>query len=61
MIPWAKSIFLSVLFLLPAMGFAGAWNKTKGSGYTQLSYTYLAYNHLLQGGEKKQDLKRKGL
>jgi len=55
----SKAITLLILiFLSSASCFAGAWNKKKGEGYAQLSFTYLKYSQLLNSNSDKIDLKR---
>jgi hypothetical protein len=46
------------LILFSQILYAGAWNRIKGSGYTQLSFTYLNYGRLHNGNNEKIDLKR---
>lgn len=52
-----KKLFLLFMIILPFLVSAGAWNKKKGSGYAQISYTFLTYNRLLQGSDKPFGLK----
>lgn len=48
----------TLLVTLPIVTLAGAWNQGKGKGYSQFSFTYLKYDHLLNGNSPHIDLKR---
>ncbi|HAW52680.1 MAG TPA: hypothetical protein DCX54_10195 [Flavobacteriales bacterium] len=51
-----------LLFLLVAIHvapvYSGPWNKAKNKGYVQFGLTYLTYDQILNGSEKRIDLKR---
>ncbi|MEQ8324392.1 MAG: hypothetical protein RIC15_08925 [Vicingaceae bacterium] len=55
-----KALFFYLLLSLALVELqAQAWNKSKGSGYVQVSSTFLSYDRLLNGSEESVDLKRK--
>jgi hypothetical protein len=53
-----KKTMLLLLVFLPLLSLAGAWTQEKGSGFQQLSFTYLKYNGLINGSDDGSRLKR---
>lgn len=47
-----------LLVIFPKLILASAWNRKQGKGYSQLSFTYLRYDHLLNGDDAPIGLKR---
>ena len=54
-----RALYIVCILIFTSLNsYGGAWNKDKGHGYTQFSFTYLSYDRLHQGSDGIIDLKR---